>query len=220
MEGKSQHNSTRRGIIYTPDDEPYLGRTALHAFDNLIVTCLRSNSHIAPRTYGVKKSDLQEAACQLVPQAFSIALSIRELVRQGYLFGALVLMRSLAERATILLYLQSHPLSIAVWVAGWKHGERPTFAKMLSSIAGDANLGPLLTRTMNSLTHGDPDSGVWNLVKNSDGSLGHAASKIIDRPDLCDKIASEAAAWMAVAVGMAHAIFPEGEENRRDTPAK
>jgi hypothetical protein len=33
------------------------------------------------------------------PQGISLALSIRELIRQGYLFAALVLVRPLIERA-------------------------------------------------------------------------------------------------------------------------
>jgi hypothetical protein len=39
-------------------------------------------------------------------------LSIRELIRQGYLFGAMVLVRPLAERTAILLYLQRKPAEI------------------------------------------------------------------------------------------------------------
>jgi hypothetical protein len=97
----------KESAIYTPDNEPYLGRETVFAFDNAIIASLNANEHIAPYTYKIEKSDLQLAACQIIPQGISIALSIRELVRQGYLFGALVLTRSLIERAAIILYLLS-----------------------------------------------------------------------------------------------------------------
>src|SRR5450759_4137182 len=91
--------------VFTPSNEPYLGRETLYAFDKLIIVCLETSAEIAPRTHKIDKTDLQWAACQLIPQGISIALSIRELVRQGHLFGALVLIRPLAERAaTCLLY--------------------------------------------------------------------------------------------------------------------
>jgi hypothetical protein len=41
----------------------------------------------------------------LVPQTITLALSIRELLRQGYLFGAKVLVRPVTERAVTILYL-------------------------------------------------------------------------------------------------------------------
>ena len=31
-------------VVFTPDDEPYLGRETLFAFDNLICSCLELNS--------------------------------------------------------------------------------------------------------------------------------------------------------------------------------
>ncbi|MEM3101197.1 MAG: DUF5677 domain-containing protein [Candidatus Nitrosotenuis sp.] len=98
-----------------------MGRETVFAFDKAIVVCMKTNENIAPYTHKIEKSDLQWAACQLIPQGISIALSIRELVRQGYLFGALVLTRSLIERAAIILYLHHNPEKIVVWKRGWKH---------------------------------------------------------------------------------------------------
>lgn len=79
--------------IFTPDNEPYLGRKTLHVFDKTIVACLKANSKIASKTHVADKSRLQLAACQIIPSGISLALSTRELVRQGYLYGALVLGR-------------------------------------------------------------------------------------------------------------------------------
>ncbi len=200
--------------VYMPDNEPYLGRETLLAFDNLIVACLEANSKIAPLSHQIEKTDLQWAACQIIPQGISIALSIRELVRQGYLFGALVLMRSLVERTTIILYLQRNPNKIDVWKRGWTHKERPKLADMLNDIGGEAfpGVGAEITRLYNSLTHGDPDSASWNLVQMSDGGVGHGVSKIIDNPALCDKICLEGATWLAILMGMMHAIFPSEDK--------
>jgi hypothetical protein len=99
-------------VIFTPGNEPYLGRTLLFHFDQLISSAMEQNSRAAPTSHGRVLSDHQEMACQVIAQALSIALSIRELIRQGYLFGANVLLRALVERAAILLYLHLYPNDI------------------------------------------------------------------------------------------------------------
>ena len=124
-------NSESQRMVFHPGNEPYLGRQSLHAFDDIIVACLKSNDTIAPLTRRTEKSELQWAACQLVPAGISLALSVRELIRQGYLYGALVLMRSLAERATTVSYLRKCPEAVPLWTAGWKHGKRPSLSFML-----------------------------------------------------------------------------------------
>jgi hypothetical protein len=210
-----------RPAVFTPGDEPYLGRESVFIFDNLIVACLETSAKTAPRTHTMSKSDLQMAACQLIPQGMSIALSIRELVRQGHLFGALVLMRSLAERTAILLYLHAKPDAIDIWKRGWRHRERPSLAAMLTALAGHAvpGVGRGITQPYNSITHGDPDSGVWSLVQMSDGGLGHGVSKILDDPGMCDQVCMEATVWLSAIMGMLCAIFPEADEDQADTPA-
>jgi len=197
--------------IYTPDNEPYLGRESVFMFDNAIITCLQTNERIAPYTHKIEKSDLQLAACQIIPQGISIALSIRELIRQGYLFGAFVLTRSLIERATIILYLHHNPEKVEIWKRGWKHGERPNLAQMLNSIGKGKfpHIGNMVTPRYNSLIHGDPDSASWNLVKIKDGVVGYGVSKIIDNPSLCDEICLEGITWLTILISMAAAIFPD-----------
>ncbi len=202
---------TRPPVVFTPDNEPYLGRETVYAFDNLIVACLQLNSAIAPRTHLIKKNDLQWAACQIIPQGINIALSIRELVRQGYLFGALVLLRGLAERRVIILYPHENPDKVEIWNRGWKHGERPSLAAMLNTIGGTAWPGvePEVTRQLNSIVHGDPDSAQFSLVRMGRGGVGHGVSKNLDDPNLCDKVCMEAAAWLSVLLGMMQAVFPD-----------
>ncbi|AIC17177.1 DUF5677 domain-containing protein [Nitrososphaera viennensis] len=200
--------------VYTPDNEPYLGRETVLAFDNAIIACLNANKHIAPYTHKIVKSDLQWVACQIIPQGISIALSIRELVRQGYLFGASVLTRSLIERATIMLYLYKNPEKVEVWKRGWKYNERPKLAEMLNSIGKDKfpNIGRMLTPVYNSLTHGDPESALWNLVQTRDGGVGYSVSKILNNPSLCDKICFEGSTWLLVLTSMAITIFPKATD--------
>jgi hypothetical protein len=208
-------------IVFTPDDEPYLGLKSLLAFDQLIIACMQSNALVAPRTHKITKDDLQWAACQIIPAGVSLALSIRELVRQGYLYGALVLLRPLTERAVTMLYLQRFPHKVDIWTKGWKHGKRPTLAQMLNQIGGTKfpNCGPEMTSWLNSLSHGDPDSAAWNLVNTGEGSVGHAPSKILNRPDLCDKISLGASAWTSVLLAMTHALFPESNDTQQ-TPMR
>jgi len=202
-------------IVFTPDNEPYLGRKLLLHFDQLISSALEQNAVTAPKSHGRKLSDHQSMACQVVAQAISIALSIRELVRQGYLFGAHVLLRALAERATILLYLHLHPEEIDKWNRGWHQKEgAPSLAKMFESIQHKQQRdsvvrGSDLTATMNSVLHAKPDSAPWNLVPLSKGGVGHAVSKILNRPDLCDDLCADTIPWLVVVQGMMAAYFPD-----------
>ena len=98
-------------------------------FDNLICSCLELNSKCAPTSRGRPLSRFQHALCILVPQTITLALSIRELIRQGYLFGAKVLVRPLTERAVTILYLSKNPDALQIWDDGWKYNietEAPT----------------------------------------------------------------------------------------------
>lgn len=94
----STHSDSIRPAVYMPDNEPYLGRATLLQFDQTISTVLKHNLSTARRTHRMLLSDLQQMACVVIPQSVSLALSIRELIRQGYLFGAHVLVRPLVER--------------------------------------------------------------------------------------------------------------------------
>jgi hypothetical protein len=65
-----------------------------------------------------------------------------------------------------------------------------------------------LTATMNSLLHSKPDSAPWNMVPLGETGFGHAVSKILNRPDLCDDLCANAIPWLAVVQGMMAAYFP------------
>jgi hypothetical protein len=204
--------------VFDPGNEPYLGRLLLHHFDNLICSCLEQSGKTAPLTHTMTLSPLQCAACQLIPQSINIALSIRELIRQGYLFGAQVLIRPLVERVAILRYLQLHPVAVEVWEKGWHHGEAPGLAKMLTAMLDTIKdettremLRPgvrAITGTHNAVIHGKPDSAAYSLIGLGSGSAGQAPSKILDNGDLCDEICVEVIAWLAQAQVMIEVYFP------------
>lgn len=202
-----------RPAVFTPDNEPYLGRELLLRFDQLIVSVLDQNSLTARQTHGVELTDHQRMACIVIPQAVSLALSIRELVRQGYLFGAHVLVRPLVERAVILLYLQAVPADIEKWNRGWHVHDAPSLSKMLDLIQRVANKpdiirGADLTAAFNSLLHGKPDSASWNTIALNDGRPGYASSKILERPDLCDEVCANTLSWLVITMAMMVAYFP------------
>lgn len=199
-------------VVFTPDNEPYLGRNLLFDFDQIISSAMEQNAATAPQSHGRALTDQQRMACQVIPQALSIMLSIRELIRQGYLFGAHVLVRSLVERAAILLYLHLRPEDIEKWNRGWHAGDAPGLAKMFDAIQKkqqhDAPVpGRDLTASMNTLLHAKPDSAPWNLVSMGEGKVGHAVSKILNRPDLCDDLCANVIPWVAVVQGMMAAYF-------------
>ncbi len=206
-----------RPVVYTPDNEPYLGRASVFHLDTLIHTCLRLNADVAPLTYQGSKTIFQEAACHLIPQSISITLSIRELVRQGYLFGALVLVRPLAERTVILYYLHKYPAKVDLWARGWPHTEAPSLATMSDQLGkGDArwqNLGATITRPLNSITHGKPDSAQWSLIDLGEGNVAHGVSKLLDHPPLCDKVCDDTASWLLMIYIMMDIVF-----SRPDAP--
>ncbi len=208
--------------VFTPGNEPYLGRTLLFNFDQLICSAMETNASLAPTSHRRALTDHQKMACQVIAQAVSISLSIRELIRQGYLFGGRVLLRPLAERAAILLYLNLYPEEIDKWNHGWEQSEAPGLVKMFEKIQakqkpGSPIRGSDLTAPMNSLLHAKPDSAPWNLILIGEGGLGHAASKILERPDLCDDLCANAIPWLVVVQCMMTAYFANDPKANTDS---
>jgi hypothetical protein len=197
--------------IFTPQNEPYLGRESVYHFDQVIVSCLEANADVVAYTHKNKLDDLQRAACQIIPQGINLALSIRECVRQGYLFAAAVLMRSLIERAATISYLHEKPDEVSVWKDGWKYRERPKLAEMLATMNKevDTKKAQEICDTFNSLTHGDPIGASFNLVKLSDGGLGYSVGKALNEPEFCDFICFQSYCYLVVIMGRMAGIFPK-----------
>jgi hypothetical protein len=208
--------SARPPAVYTPDNEPYLGRDSLLRFDQTIVGALKANQAVAGASRVASDlSDLQRAACEIIPQAISISLSIRELIRQAYLLSGFILVRPLIERTAIISYLVREPDAVHLWKQGWPHGKRPSLAKMLDSM-GWAQVGESMGRKIcdlyNHLVHGDPLASQWNTIGLPGGGIGYASGRITDRPELCDIIASNTYAHMFILMAMMTATFPSVSE--------
>jgi len=185
---------------------------------------MEQNASTAPASHDQNLNDLQKMSCQVIAQAISLALSIRELIRQGYLFGGHVLVRAFVERVTILLYLHECPEKVGLWNNGWTHKEAPSLAKMFEVIQQKQQhtqyvRGFELTSSMNSLTHGKPSSARWNTVPINGNSIGHSVSKILNRPELCDELCADIIPWMVSLQGMIAAYFPPRLDGAPDPPA-
>jgi hypothetical protein len=206
----------RTPAVFMPDNEPYLGLPSVLWFDRIIVWALENNSRVAAHTHMRLDhlSALQKAACQIIPQGINLALSIRELVRQGYLFPAMVLMRPLIERAAVLSYLALNPGAVALWESGWKHAERPPLATMLQAMGGpevNAAEARKICTAHNHIVHADPVGTYYNLVHLGDGRAAYASSKMLDSPDMADSICMEAQCYLIVLGARMAQVFADVE---------
>ena len=207
--------------IFTPNNEPYLGRESVFHFDQQILAAMEINAKIAPWTQGRNMTPLQCAASELIPHGFSIALSIRELVRQGYLIGAEILLRPLIERAAVVSYLCDTPSALSLWEGGWPHNSRPPLYKMLAAMRGtkgqvDENeeLARQITQHFNQLVHADPLGARKQVTKRGDGSGGYTASKSLNDTERCDDICFQAAMYLIVLFARAVQTFPEAMDQK------
>lgn len=199
--------------VFTPDNEPYLGLPSILWFDRIIVWALAGNTLVATYTqaHAATLSGLQRAACQIIPQGINISLSIRELLRQAYLFPALVLMRPLVERAAVISYLSLHAEAVSLWENGWPHGKRPSLPAMLQAMSGnnDADSARNVCAAHNHIVHGDPIGAFSNLIQLGDGRAAYASGKVVGSPDLATNIAMEAQCYLMVVASRMAQVFPE-----------
>jgi hypothetical protein len=200
-------------LVYPPDNEPYLGLASLLWFDRIICWASEGNTQVAMWTQANSNSltPLQKAACQIIPQGIGIALSLRELIRQAYLFSSLVLIRPLIERAAIISYLDVNPAEVALWENGWRHSQRPSLAKMMDTMSGikSPKTAQQVVSEHNHIVHGDPYSCRHNIVELSDDTIGYASGKILNNPALADAIAMEAQCYLVVLAARMSRIFPQ-----------
>lgn len=201
--------------VYLPSNEPYLGRESVYHFDKIIISCMETNNIVARYTHHLELSDLQNAACQIIPQGINIALSIRELVRQAYLFSALVLVRPLIERAALVSYLYNNTDIIDIWKRGWQFRERPSLSLMIETMSDklDLKAAKELCLFFGHIVHGDPFSSEHNIINLTDGRLGYSVGKVTTDPELCDFICFNSLCYLIVLIGMMKACFPNAQFN-------
>lgn len=106
----------------------------MQSLDEMILRSLEVQRTLALWTRANELTPLQPAASELIPSASSVALSVRELVRQAYLLSALILARPLMERTATLSYLVEHPDAVALRADGWHHKSRPPMAARLDAL--------------------------------------------------------------------------------------
>lgn len=206
--------------IYSTDNEPYLGRAPLHAFDVVISAAMAIQLRAGPwtRQHEDELTPLQRAATQLVPGGCSIALSIRELIRQAYLYSAMILLRPLAERIGALSYLAEHPEAVELWEEGWPYSRRPSFSVLLDAMRATPTVQSeaaafdalrALASNYNSLIHGDPASSEATLIVLTDGGAGYTVGKDIGSPVRADLVSVQASAYLTVLTVRTTELLPD-----------
>lgn len=197
--------------VHLPHNEPYLGHPTLLEFDLAIPEAMRRNAQFAQQSFDPALSDLQQIATQLVPQAVSIALSIRELIRQGYLFSAALLLRPLIERVGMMEYLRQHPPAVEAWRGGWPREDQPclqTLLEIVSQAEADKLEDLRIFKTLlHKLIHPDPAGALWNTMARSDGRLVSSSGKILKDAQFCDFVSVTACRYLQLAMHVAEQIF-------------
>ncbi len=199
--------------VYLPHNEPYLGRVALLEFDKAIPTAMQRNAEVAARTFKIKMSPQQAAVSEIVPQGISIALSVRELIRQGYLFSATILLRPLLERTALVFYLIDTPAAVTAWHSGWSRSDQPSLPKLIEHLLARAgNSGTLgakeLATMLHKVVHSDPMAAHWNTTSKH-GRVAYASGKTIDAPDVADFCAAFGHRCLQNLIGAADGVFPD-----------
>jgi len=176
--------------VYTPDNEPYLGCELVHLLDLTIPRAMKVHAEIGPKTFESSLTPIQRAAAEIIPQGVGIALSIRELIRQAYLYSAAILLRPLVERTGMIQYLTMHPEAVTAWHAGWPRKSQPEFKDLLALVMPDASAQEheLTKDILHKLVHSDPQSALFNMFARPDGSLAFASGKLLGQPKQADAI--------------------------------
>ena len=206
--------------VYLPHNEPYLGSKSLLAFDMAIPKAMQVHAAISSTTFSRELSPLQRCAVELIPQGVSIALSIRELIRQAYLFSASILMRPLVERTGLTEYLVTNPSAVTAWHTGWKRKDQPTFGSLFSLVMPDASVDHReeIATLMHKLVHTDPKSALFNMFRLGDGSLAFVSGKVLSRLDSAEVIADLANHCLRRLTALSAFVFdywPEGVPRRK-----
>jgi hypothetical protein len=177
--------------IFTPDTEPYLHLETVRNLDLHIVRAMEYYNAFGIKSLAPGLSSMQVAACEIIPQGMSIALSIRELVRQAYLYSSMVLVRPLIERTGTITLLLSNPDMLSLWHSGWPRKKQPSFDTLLRyAIQGSTREEHLaMQNVMHKLVHSDPHGSKFNLQSDSPADLmTFASGKELNAPLKADAV--------------------------------
>ena len=153
---------------------------------------MKAHRALAPRTGSPSMTRLQIAVIEIVPQGISIALAMRELIRQAYLYPAAILMRPLVERTGMVFYLCENKEMVEQWHSGWSRKFQPKFEELLNLVMDfdSADECESVQKMLHTLVHSDPASAIWNATTRSDGSQGSAVGKELNEPVKADAISA------------------------------
>lgn len=200
-----------RPPVFLPHNEPYLGHPTLLEFDHAIPPAIQTHIRLSQSTFARDLSPLEQAAAQLIPQAVSIALSIRELIRQGYLFSAALLLRPLIERVGLVEYLRVRPEAVQSWRSGWPRRDQPSLQTLLETTsqieAGSADDLRFFSNVLHKLIHPDPAGALWNMITREDGKPAFSSGKILDDPAFCDFVSVTGSRFLSLVTRIAEDIF-------------
>lgn len=177
-------------VVFSPENEPYLGGLQVLNFDLSIPRALKVHAEIGPKTLEQSLTPVQKAATEIIPQGVSIALSVRELVRQAYLYSAAILLRPLVERTGMIQYLVMHPEAVEAWHSGWPRKSQPEFKALVSLMMPDSSTDEheLTKDILHKLIHSDPKGAIFNMFSMGDGSFANASGKILQQPEKAEAI--------------------------------
>jgi hypothetical protein len=209
----------------------YVGQPDLHFFDLMIPLAMRFNKAVATRTFKGSLTEIQLAAVEIAPGGFNLCLSIRELIRSGYLFAGEILLRPLLERVAVLSYLHKNQnTGLQLWRDGWPHKSRPSIKTMIKFIEepprtlgddqypSDYSVHDLLLERvdhLNRLVHADPIGAYRNTVFDIErGRAVHLSGPNFKNPAYCGEIAMTANALMCSLIQVVGAIFPEATSTK------
>lgn len=179
---------------------------------------MRTNMEVSSRTFNATLSPLQVAATEIIPQGVSIALSVRELIRQAYLYSAAILIRPLVERTGTMYYLRNDPAAVTAWRAGWPRRSQPTLEALLTLLhpGASSDAQESMRTMMHKLVHSDPVGSAYNMFLRSDGAPVFSSGKIIDQPVMCDVISTAAHHYLTRLISAALDIFPANATEARE----
>lgn len=201
----------RRPSVFLPHNEPYLGHPTLLEFDHAIPLAIQTHARLAKSTFDRDLSPLEQAAAQLIPQAVSIALSVRELIRQGYLFSAALLLRPLIERVGLIEYFRVYPEAVRSWHNGWPRCDQPNLQTLLETIKQNEAVSEdrlrFFSNILHKLIHPDPAGALWNMITREDGKVAFSSGKILDDPAFCDFVSVTGSRFLSLVTRIAIDIF-------------
>lgn len=195
--------------VSSPDDEPYLGNEQVHVFDLTIIRAMQVLNEAGDRTFATSMTPLQSAAAEIVPQGVSIVLSIRELIRQAYLYPAAILVRPLVERTGMVQHLVMNPKAVDAWHAGWPRKSQPDFQMLLGLVDSTSSVDEkeITRQVLHKLVHSDPQGSKFNMFARDDGSLAYASGKEIGQPKRVEAISKMACKCLRQLTATSVALF-------------